>query len=41
MPRRAYSAPELRNLGVKAGLEDMTVRHGIPWRLALSARGAA
>ena len=39
--RRAYSAPELRELGVKADLEDMTVRVGIPWRLALSARGAA
>jgi hypothetical protein len=39
--RRAYSAPELRKLGVKADLQELTVRVGIPWRLALSARGAA
>jgi 2-polyprenyl-3-methyl-5-hydroxy-6-metoxy-1,4-benzoquinol methylase len=39
--RRGYSAPELRELGMIAGLRDLTVRVGIPWRLALSARGAA
>ena len=39
--RRAYSAPEMRELGAKAGLQDLTVRVGIPWRLALRASGAA
>jgi 2-polyprenyl-3-methyl-5-hydroxy-6-metoxy-1,4-benzoquinol methylase len=39
--RRAYSASELRKLGAKADLQELTVRVGIPWRLALSARGAA
>jgi ubiquinone/menaquinone biosynthesis C-methylase UbiE len=39
--RRAYSAPELRELAKRADLQDATVRLGIPWRLALSARGAA
>jgi ubiquinone/menaquinone biosynthesis C-methylase UbiE len=39
--RRAYSASELRELAKKADLPDMTVRVGIPWRLALSAHGAA
>jgi 2-polyprenyl-3-methyl-5-hydroxy-6-metoxy-1,4-benzoquinol methylase len=39
--RRAYSAAELGELGMKAGLQDLTVRVGVPWRLALSARGAA
>jgi 2-polyprenyl-3-methyl-5-hydroxy-6-metoxy-1,4-benzoquinol methylase len=39
--RRAYSAPELRELAKLADLPDATVRLGIPWRLALSASGAA
>ncbi|HEX3271657.1 MAG TPA: methyltransferase domain-containing protein [Ktedonobacterales bacterium] len=39
--RRAYSAPELRELAKRADLQDATVHLGIPWRLALSARGAA
>ena len=39
--RRAYSAQELRELGVKADLQDLRVGVGIPWRLALSASGAA
>ena len=39
--RRAYSARELRELGEKADLQGLTVRLGIPWRLALSASGAA
>jgi ubiquinone/menaquinone biosynthesis C-methylase UbiE len=39
--RRAYSARELRELGEEADLRDLTVRLGIPWRLALSASGAA
>jgi ubiquinone/menaquinone biosynthesis C-methylase UbiE len=39
--RRAYSARELRELGERADLQDLTVRLGIPWRLALSASGAA
>jgi ubiquinone/menaquinone biosynthesis C-methylase UbiE len=39
--RRAYSATELRELAKRADLQDVTVRLGIPWRLALTARGAA
>jgi ubiquinone/menaquinone biosynthesis C-methylase UbiE len=39
--RRAYLAQELREFGVKADLQDLRVRVGIPWRLALSASGAA
>jgi ubiquinone/menaquinone biosynthesis C-methylase UbiE len=39
--RRAYSASELRDLAMRAGLRDVTVRVGIPWRLALTASGAA
>jgi 2-polyprenyl-3-methyl-5-hydroxy-6-metoxy-1,4-benzoquinol methylase len=39
--RRGYSAPELRELAKRADLQDATVRLGIPWRLALSATGAA
>ena len=39
--RRAYSAPELRELANRADLQDATVSLGIPWRLALRASGAA
>jgi 2-polyprenyl-3-methyl-5-hydroxy-6-metoxy-1,4-benzoquinol methylase len=39
--RRAYSAAELRELAKRADLQDALVRLGIPWRLALSASGAA
>jgi 2-polyprenyl-3-methyl-5-hydroxy-6-metoxy-1,4-benzoquinol methylase len=39
--RRAYTASELRDLGTKADLQNLIVRVGIPWRLALSASGAA
>jgi ubiquinone/menaquinone biosynthesis C-methylase UbiE len=39
--RRAYSAQELSELAKRADLQDATVRLGIPWRLALRARGAA
>jgi 2-polyprenyl-3-methyl-5-hydroxy-6-metoxy-1,4-benzoquinol methylase len=39
--RRAYSASELRELAQGADLQEATVRLGIPWRLALSACGAA
>jgi 2-polyprenyl-3-methyl-5-hydroxy-6-metoxy-1,4-benzoquinol methylase len=39
--RRAYAAHELRELAKRADLRDGTVRVGIPWRLALSASGAA
>jgi ubiquinone/menaquinone biosynthesis C-methylase UbiE len=39
--RRAYSATELRELAKRADLQNVTVRLGIPWRLALTAHGAA
>ena len=39
--RRAYSAPSCANWRCRPTLRDATVRLGIPWRLALSARGAA
>jgi ubiquinone/menaquinone biosynthesis C-methylase UbiE len=39
--RRAYSAPELRELAKRADLQHATVSLGIPWRLALSAHSAA
>lgn len=37
--RRAYSAPELRALAAEAGLNDARVWVGVPFRLALEARG--
>lgn len=39
--RRAYTASELRSLAERAGLRDARVRVDFPFRLALSARGAA
>jgi 2-polyprenyl-3-methyl-5-hydroxy-6-metoxy-1,4-benzoquinol methylase len=38
--RRAYTAPELRELAMRAGLTDPYVRVAIPFRLSLSACGA-
>jgi 2-polyprenyl-3-methyl-5-hydroxy-6-metoxy-1,4-benzoquinol methylase len=35
--RRAYTAPELRELAKQAGLQNARVRVGFPFRLALSA----
>jgi ubiquinone/menaquinone biosynthesis C-methylase UbiE len=37
--RRAYSAPELRELAAQAGLTDARVWVGFPFRLALAASG--
>jgi ubiquinone/menaquinone biosynthesis C-methylase UbiE len=37
--RRAYTAPELRALARRAGLADVVVRVGFPFRLALLAAG--
>ena len=39
--RRAYSAAEVRALASQAGLRDVTVRVGFPFRLQLTADGAA
>jgi ubiquinone/menaquinone biosynthesis C-methylase UbiE len=39
--RRAYTAPELRELAARAGLREARVRVDIPFRLALVASGAA
>lgn len=38
--RRAYSAPELRELARRAGLRDAVVREQFPFRLALRASGS-
>ncbi|HKV85042.1 MAG TPA: methyltransferase domain-containing protein [Ktedonobacterales bacterium] len=38
--RRAYTAPELRDMAVRAGLSEPRVRVAIPFRLSLSAQGA-
>jgi hypothetical protein len=38
--RRAYTAPELRDLAARAGLRDAHVRVDFPFRLVLAAAGA-